>query len=176
MPGDCFKHLAQDWRHTLHRWINTCLAILIVLPLSVLCLPASSARYPLPHLLSRYRELWVFLSAPSIGLLLLATLFSSTRQPASVQQPTPTAFSSFLRVHGELTAAALRAFFHHQRLRPFLLYTALDRAVCVHLWAPYLGGLAALVRSLLAGVVSVLMSWALELYFRRKFVLAGLYS
>ncbi len=117
----------------------------------------------------------MFLSSPSTGLLLLACLFTNTWPPAALP-PIPRAYSSFFRVHGELTAAVSRAFFHNQRLRPFLLYTALDRVIWAHLWAPWLGASTALMRSLFAGVVSVLMCWALELYFRRRFVLAGLYT
>jgi hypothetical protein len=117
----------------------------------------------------------MFLSAPGTALIFLACLFSGTWQRVAMHTMPP-AFFSFLRVRGELTAAALRAFFHHQRLRPYLLYIAMDRMVCVHLWAPFLGGAAALTRALTAGVVSGLMCWALELYFRRRFVLAGLYS
>lgn len=123
----------------------------------------------------RSRELWMFLSAPGTALVFLVCLFSGTWQHVTMHTMAP-AFFAFLRVRGELTAAALRAFFHHQRLRPFLLYMAVDSMVCVHLWAPFLGGAAALSRALLAGVMSVLMCWALELYFRRRFVLAGLYS
>lgn len=117
----------------------------------------------------------MFLTPPLNALLLLTYILSSGWQLAAMP-PMPQAYKSFWHVHGELITAALRAFFHHQRLRPFLLYTAVERVMCIYLWAPLAGVLSCVSRSLLAGVVSVLMCWALELYFRRRFVLAGLYS
>lgn len=115
----------------------------------------------------------MFLSAPMVGLSFLFCLLSNRLQAAAMSMPA--AFSSYVSVYG-VTSAALHAFFRQQRLRPFLLYMAIDRMVVFHLFGPHYGWLAALMRSLLAGVLSVLMCWALEVYFRRRFVLGGLYS
>lgn len=118
----------------------------------------------------------MFLASPAIGLLLsFLVLFTNSWQPAAMP-PMPVAYRSFWRMHGELLTASLRAFFQHQRLTPFILYTLVDRVISMQLWAPWSGVLAAVRRSALAGAVSVVACWALELCFRRRFVLDGLYA
>lgn len=117
----------------------------------------------------------MFLASPIIGLLLcFLVLFTNAWQPSSMP-PMPLAYRSFWRMHGELITAALRAFFQHMRLRPFILYTTVDRLISMQIWAPWSGVLTAIGRSTAAGVVSVVVCWALELCCRRSFVLAGLY-
>lgn len=118
----------------------------------------------------------MFLAAPGIGLLLCFLVLATNAWQPSSMPPMPLAYRSFWRMHGELITATLRAFFQHMRLRPFILYTTVDRVVSMQVWAPWSGVLSAVRRSTLAGMVSVLMCWALELCFRRRFVLAGLYQ
>jgi hypothetical protein len=48
--------------------------------------------------------------------------------------------------------------------------------VSMQIWAPWSGVVTAVERSAQAGVVSVVVCWALELCYRRRFVLAGLYQ
>jgi hypothetical protein len=69
----------------------------------------------------------MFLTAPCIGLLLcFLVLFTNAWQPLAMP-PMPVAYRSFWRTHGELITAALHGFFQHMRLRPFILYTLVDR-------------------------------------------------
>jgi hypothetical protein len=118
----------------------------------------------------------MFLASPAIVLLLsFLVLFTNAWQPADMP-PMPVAYRSFWRMHGELLTASLRAFFQHQRLTPFILYTLVDRVISMQLWAPWSGVLTAVRRSALAGAVSVVVCWALELCYRRRFVLEGLYA
>lgn len=160
----CREHLHQ------HAWINSNLQYIDSCA-GLAGRHCRCRRHPPPPLSFRSRELWMFLSALMVGLF---CLFSNRLQAAAMSMPA--AFSSYVSVCGEVTSAALHAFFRQQRLRPFLLYTTIDRMVVFHLFGPHYGWLAALMRSLLAGVLSVLMCWALEVYFRRRFVLEGLYS
>lgn len=52
----------------------------------------------------------------------------------------------------------------------------LSAVISMQIWPPWSGVLTAVGRSAQAGVVSVVVCWALELCYRRRFVLAGLYG
>jgi uncharacterized membrane protein YgcG len=114
----------------------------------------------------------VFLAAPASCLvLLLGALTSSAWRPMAAMPAMPLAYRSFWRMHGELLTAALRAFFHHMRLRPFVLATVVDRVVSMLVWALWTGLVTAAAHSTCAGVVSIVACWALEVCMRRRFVL-----
>lgn len=116
----------------------------------------------------------MFLGAPSCGLLLCLLALASTAWQPSTMPPMPLAYRSFWRMHGELLTAGLRAFFQHMRLRPFIVYTAMDRLVSILLWSPWSGVPSAIGRSACAGLASLVCCWALEVCMRHRFVLQGL--
>lgn len=118
----------------------------------------------------------MFLASPCVGLVLCFLVLATNAWQPATMPPMPVAYRSFWHLHGELITAALRAFFQHMRLRPFLLYTIVDRVISMQIWAPWSGFMTAVNRSSCAGLVSVVVCWALELCFRRRFVLAGLYQ
>jgi hypothetical protein len=76
-------------------------------------------------------------------------------------------------MHGELLTAGLRAFFQHMRLRPFVLFTCVNTALCMLVWAPWSGAATALGRSSFAGLASIVVCWSLEVCMRRRFILQG---
>jgi hypothetical protein len=117
----------------------------------------------------------MFLAAPFMGLLLCFLVFFTSAWQPSTMPPMPHAYYAFWAMHGELITAALRTFFQHMRLRPFIVYTLVDRVISMQLWAPFCGVMTAVGRSSLAGLVSVAGCWALELCCRRRFVMEGLY-
>jgi hypothetical protein len=82
------------------------------------------------------------------------------------------AYRAYWGSRGELQTNILRPFLQHMRVRPYLVYTLIDAALSVWVFAQVFGVWAVVERWSFAVVLSIVLCWGLDLYMRRRFVRA----
>ncbi|WIA20852.1 hypothetical protein OEZ85_005202 [Tetradesmus obliquus] len=122
----------------------------------------------LPH--PRHRELWLLLVAPVTAAIAICLSLPAVARGQPPMLLPNRAYRAYWASRGELQTGMLRPFLQHMRLRPYLVYTLIDAAISVWVFAQVFGVWAAVERWSCAVVVSVSLCWGLDLYMRRRFV------
>eukprot|EP00775_Hariotina_reticulata_P004990 gene4990-5232_t len=116
----------------------------------------------------RHRESWLSLIGPAYLILLIVMEARSAlllqARPALL---TAGAIKAYSTGRGELVTGSMRAFTQHMRLRPYILYTLSDTLLSILVLGRVYGVATAAYRWCTAAAVSILLSWAFELYMRR---------
>jgi hypothetical protein len=79
------------------------------------------------------------------------------------------AYRAYWAGRGELPTGILRPFLQHMRLRPYVAYATIDAAVTAWVFGQVFGVWPAVRRLSFAAVMSIGLSWGLDLHMRRKF-------
>lgn len=125
-----------------------------------------------PRASRRYREVWLSMVAPVTAVVAFCLgLPSVWRGQPPVLLPNR-AYTAYWASRSEIYTGIIRAFMQHMRVRPYLVYTLIDAAISVWVFAQVFGVWAAVQRWSVAVVVSVGLSWGLDLHMRRRFVIA----
>ncbi|WIA20853.1 hypothetical protein OEZ85_005202 [Tetradesmus obliquus] len=118
----------------------------------------------------RHRELWLLLVAPVTAAIAICLSLPAVARGQPPMLLPNRAYRAYWASRGELQTGMLRPFLQHMRLRPYLVYTLIDAAISVWVFAQVFGVWAAVERWSCAVVVSVSLCWGLDLYMRRRFV------
>jgi hypothetical protein len=120
----------------------------------------------------RHRELWLLLVAPVTAAIAICLSLPAVARGQPPMLLPNRAYRAYWASRGELQTNILRPFLQHMRLRPYLLYTLIDAAISVWVFAQVFGVWAVVERWSFAVVLSIALCWGLDLYMRRRFVAA----
>eukprot|EP00775_Hariotina_reticulata_P004987 gene4987-5229_t len=115
----------------------------------------------------RFRELWLFLVAPTCMVLVCLVAYRSLHVGDVPAVVLTKALQAYWRSRGEVSTSVLRPFLQHMRLRPYIWYVVLDAAMSVWVFGQVYGYTAAASRWGVAAGLSTGLCWGLELYMRR---------
>jgi hypothetical protein len=120
----------------------------------------------------RHRELWLLLVAPITAAIAICLSLPAVARGQPPMLLPNRAYRAYWTSRGELQTNILRPFLQHMRVRPYLVYTLIDAALSMWVFAQVFGVWAVVERWSFAVVLSVVLCWGLDLYMRRRFVRA----